>query len=161
MAQNALKINPGNKFESHFVTFSVPSSNSAVHWRGRNENPIISSFHLDILRVPKLVPHPALQPGTEVGDPSKVKRRFPWARRAGIRPSGDGFRGVSGPRPRGKILESENANGPLSPKVCHIRRRACPKRALQQAGCLGVRHLRRRPHGRIRGRESRQLGKAC
>ena len=70
-------------------------------------------FHLDTLRVPELVPHPALQPGTEVGDPSKVKLRFPRARRAGIRPSGDGFRGVSGPRPKGKILESENANGPL------------------------------------------------
>ena len=48
------------------------------------------------------------------GKPSKVKLRFPRARRAGIRHSGDGFRGVSGPRPKGKILESENANGPLS-----------------------------------------------
>ena len=73
----------------------------------------VGSFHLDTLRVPKLVPHPALQPGAEVVDPSKGKRRFPRARRARIRPSGDGFRGVSGPRPKGKILESENANGPL------------------------------------------------
>jgi len=58
--------------------------------------------------------HPALQPGAEVVDPSKGKRRFPRVRRAGARPSGTGFRGVSGPRSNGKILESENANGPLS-----------------------------------------------
>ncbi len=73
----------------------------------------ILSFHLDTLRVPKLVPHPALQPGAEVVDPSKVKRRFPRARRAGIRPSGAGFRWVSGPRPKAEVLESENANVPL------------------------------------------------
>jgi hypothetical protein len=61
---------------------------------GGNENSRIWSFRLDTLRVPKLVPHPALQPGAEiVGDPSKGKRRFPRVRRAGIRPSGTEFRG--------------------------------------------------------------------
>ena len=39
----------------------------------------------------EVVPHPALQPGAEVVDPSKVKLRLPRARRAGIRPSGAGF----------------------------------------------------------------------
>ncbi len=64
--------------------------------------------------MPKLVPHPALQPGTEVGDPSKVKTK--------VSPGPGGWnpalRGrilrVSGPRPRANILESEIANGPLS-----------------------------------------------
>ncbi len=56
-----------------------------------DENSRIWSFHLDNLKVPKLVPHLALQPGTEVVDPSKVKLRFPRARGAGIRPSGAGF----------------------------------------------------------------------
>ena len=63
--------------------------------------------------MPKLVPHPALQPGTEVVDPSKEKTK--------VSPGPGGWnpalRGrilrVSGPRPRAKILESENANGPL------------------------------------------------
>ena len=58
---------------------------------GGNENSRIWSFHLDTLRVPKLVPHPALQPGAEVVDPSNGKRRFPRVRGAGIRPSGAGF----------------------------------------------------------------------
>ena len=65
---------------------------------------------------------PALQPGAEVVDPSKGKRRFSRVRGARIRPSGAGFRRVSGPRPRAKILESENANGPLSV----LKTRACP-----------------------------------
>ncbi len=77
-------------------------------------NSRIWSFHLDTLRVPKLVPHPALQPEAEVVDPAKGKTK--------VSPGPEGWnpalRGrilrVSGPRPKGKILESENANGPLS-----------------------------------------------
>ena len=42
----------------------------------RRSQQAIWSFHLDTLRVPKLVPHPTLQPGTEVVDHSKVKQRF-------------------------------------------------------------------------------------
>ncbi len=86
---------------------------SAVHWSGGNENSRIWNFHLDTLRVPKLVPHPALQPGAEVVDPSNGKRRFP--RPEGWNPAVR-YRilRVSGPKPKGKILESENANGPLS-----------------------------------------------
>jgi hypothetical protein len=68
---------------------------------------------VDTLRVPKLVPHPALHPGAEVVDPSKGKTKvFPGP--GGWNPA---LRGrilrVSGPWSRGKILESENANGPL------------------------------------------------
>jgi hypothetical protein len=58
---------------------------------GGNENSRIWSFHLDTLRVPKLVPHPALQPGTEVIDPLKENEGFPGSGGAGIRPSGAGF----------------------------------------------------------------------
>ncbi len=49
---------------------------SAVHWKGEHENSQIWSFHLDTLRVPELVPHPALQPGAEVVDPLKENQGF-------------------------------------------------------------------------------------
>ncbi len=63
---------------------------------GGNENSRIWSFHLDTLRVPKLVPHPSLQPGTAIVDPSNGKRRFPLVRGARIRPTGAGFLGCPG-----------------------------------------------------------------
>ena len=58
--------------------------------------------------MPKLVPHPTLQPGTEVGDPPQGKTK--------VSPGQEGWnpalRGrilrVSGPRPKSKIPESEN-----------------------------------------------------
>ncbi len=70
------------------------------------------------LRVRELVPQPALQPGAEVVDPSKEKTKVSpgpevWnpALRGRI---SMGFRAKA----EGKILESENANGPLSPRTC-------------------------------------------
>ena len=87
---------------------------SAVHWRGGNENSRIWSFHLDTLRVPKLVPHPALQPGAEVVDPSQGKRRFsrvPGGWNPALRSR---ILKVFRAKAEGQISESENSNGPLS-----------------------------------------------
>ena len=72
------------------------------------------AFHLDTLRVPKLVPHPALQPGAQVVDPSKRKTKVfldseAWNPALRCRVSK-----VSGPRSKAKTLESDNANGLLS-----------------------------------------------
>ena len=82
---------PKTQYSSLARRSLLSSGRKAVHWRAGNENSRIWSFHLDTLRVPTLVPHPALQPGAEVVDPSKGKRRFPRVRGAGIRPSGAGF----------------------------------------------------------------------
>ena len=67
--------------------------------------------------MPKLVLHPALQHGTGVVDPSKGKTKvFPGPE--GWNPALRGrISKVSEPRPRAKILESENANGPLSHEI--------------------------------------------
>ncbi len=59
---------------------------------GGDENSRNRSFHLDTLRVATLVPHPALQPGAEVVDPSEGNEGFHGSG-AGIRPSGTRFRG--------------------------------------------------------------------
>ena len=69
---------------------------SAVHWRGGDENSRIWSLHLDTLKVPKLVPHPALQPGAEVVDPSRGKRRFLRVRGLESGPPGPDFEGFPG-----------------------------------------------------------------
>ena len=60
---------------------------------GGNENSRIWSFHLDTLRVPKLVPHPALQPGAAVVDPSKKNEGFPGSGGLESGPPGPDFEG--------------------------------------------------------------------
>ena len=60
-------------------------------------------FHLDTLRVPNLVPHPALQPGTEVVDPLRENEGFPGPGELESGPPGpdsEGFRAKA----EGKIL---------------------------------------------------------
>ena len=55
---------------------------------------IIWSFHLDTLRVPKLVPHPALQPGAEVVDLSRKENEgFPGSGGLESGPPGPDFEG--------------------------------------------------------------------
>ena len=59
-------------------------------------------FHLDTLRVPKLVPHQALQLGADIVDPSRKIKTFP-----GPGSQNPAFREqilkASGPRPRRKL----------------------------------------------------------
>ncbi len=102
MWSSALLAIYGCRYNSRGFNIEVARGQRSIGGGGP-ENSRIWSFHLDTLRVPKLAPHPALQPETEVLDPSKGKRRFPRVRRAGIRLSGTGFRGFPG---RGRGLKS-------------------------------------------------------
>jgi hypothetical protein len=59
-------------------------------------------------------------PGLQSSTPLKENEGFPGSGVLESGPPGLDFEG-SGPRPRGKILESENANGPRSKRLAALR----------------------------------------
>jgi hypothetical protein len=94
-------VEAGGRLDPQNKTISGPTlkNNLSGPLERGTENPRIldlERFHLDTQRVPKLVPHPASNPGLKSSTPPKEKQRFPRARRAGIRSSGAGFCGFPG-----------------------------------------------------------------